>query len=130
PALASLVDAPPDGDEWLHEIKYDGYRLLARIERGTVKLLTRNALDWTRKFPVLADALAELPLDSALIDGEIVALTTDGISSFGALQDRIARGDTGGLVFYAFDLLYRDGHDLADAPLEERKAALAEIVAP
>ncbi len=130
PQLATLAEAPPDGDDWLHEIKYDGYRLLARIERGKVRLLTRNALDWTGKFPALAEALAALPLASALIDGEIVALTADGISSFGGLQDAIARGATDDLVFYAFDLLYRDGYDLRGTPLDGRKAILAEIVAP
>src|SRR5438094_3428684 len=74
PQLASQADSAPDGPEWLHEIKYDGYRLLARIEQGRVRLTTRNGLDWTRKFPVLARALTTLPVDSALIDGEVVAL--------------------------------------------------------
>src|SRR5579864_8574620 len=128
PQLASQADAAPDGAEWLHEIKYDGYRLLARIERGEVRLVTRNGLDWTQKFPALARALAALPVDSALIDGELVALAADGTTSFGALQDRIASGDTSGLVFFAFDLLYRDGYDLTGVMLEDRKAALAEIV--
>jgi bifunctional non-homologous end joining protein LigD len=130
PQLATLADAPPDGAEWLHEIKYDGYRLLARIEKGRVRLDTRNGLDWTLKFPALARALAALPVESALIDGELVALAEDGTTDFGDLQDRIARGDTGGLVFFAFDLLYRDGFDLTGAALEDRKAALAEIVPP
>jgi bifunctional non-homologous end joining protein LigD len=130
PQLATLADAPPDGAEWLHEIKYDGYRLLARIEKGRVRLDTRNGLDWTLKFPALARALTALPVESALIDGELVALAEDGTTDFGDLQDAIARGDTGGLVFFAFDLLYRDGFDLSGAVLEDRKAALAEIVAP
>jgi bifunctional non-homologous end joining protein LigD len=128
PQLASPADSAPDGPDWLHEIKYDGYRLLARIERGEVRLLTRNGLDWTGKFPALARALAALPVDSALIDGELVALAADGTTSFGALQDKIAQGDTSGLVFFAFDLLYRDGWDLTGAALEDRKAALAEIL--
>jgi bifunctional non-homologous end joining protein LigD len=130
PQLATLVEAPPDGEGWLHEIKYDGYRLLARIEHGAVRLTTRNQLDWTGKFPELARALAGLPVDTALIDGEVVALAPDGTSSFAALQQHLSRGDTGGLVFYAFDLLYRDGYDLTGAALEDRKAALAEIVPP
>src|SRR5437879_1418037 len=128
PQLASQADSAPDGPEWLHEIKYDGYRLLARVEQGKVRLTTRNGLDWTRKFPVLARALTTLPVDSALIDGEVVALAADGTTSFSELQDRIASDDTAGLVFFAFDLLYRDGYDLTDAVLEDRKAALAEIV--
>src|SRR6195256_1652501 len=94
PQLASLSDTVPDGPEWLHEIKYDGYRLLARIARGEVRLVTRNWLHWTQNFPALARALAALPVDSALIDGEVVALAADGTTSFGALQDKIAGGDT------------------------------------
>ena len=128
PQLATLADDPPDGAEWLHEIKYDGYRIIARIKDGEVRLLTRNGLDWTAKFPALARALAALPVDSTIIDGEIVALASDGTTSFADLQDRIARGRTDELVFYAFDLLYLDGYDLTGAVLEDRKAELAEIV--
>jgi len=129
PQLASQADSAPDGPEWLHEIKYDGYRLLARIARGAARLVTRNGLEWTAKFPALARALAALPVESALIDGELVALAADGTTSFAELQDRIAREDTAGLVFFAFDLLYRDGYDLTGAALADRKAVLAEIVA-
>jgi bifunctional non-homologous end joining protein LigD len=128
PQLATLAEAAPDGDQWLHEIKYDGYRLLARIERGTVRLTTRNGLDWTDKFAASARALAALPVESALIDGEIVALAADGTTDFAVLQDAIARRDTSGLVFYAFDLVYQDGWDLTEAVLEDRKAALAALV--
>ncbi len=128
PQLATQADQPPDGPEWLHEIKYDGYRLIARIERGEVRLRTRSGLDWTGRFPALARALSALPVDSALIDGELVALAADGTTSFAELQDAIARRDTGGLVFFAFDLLYRDAYDLTGAALEDRKALLAEIV--
>jgi bifunctional non-homologous end joining protein LigD len=130
PQLATLAEKAPNGDEWLHEIKYDGYRLLARIEGGKVRLVTRNGLDWTAKFPALARALAELPLDSGLVDGEVVALTAEGSTSFAELQDALSRRDTSGLVFYAFDLLYLDGYDLTGAALEDRKAALADIVPP
>jgi bifunctional non-homologous end joining protein LigD len=130
PQLAIPADQPPDGPEWLHEIKHDGYRLLARIAPGAVRLSTRSGLDWTLRFPSLAGALAALPLDTALIDGELVALAADGTTSFGELQDAIARGDTSGLVFFAFDLLYRDGYDLTGAALEDRKAALAAVVTP
>ena len=130
PQLATLTDKPPEGDEWLHEIKFDGYRLLARIEHGDVRLLTRNRLDWTARFPELAKTLAQLPVDAALIDGEVVALAPDGASSFAALQNRLSTGTTSELVFYAFDLLYRDGYDLTGAALEDRKAALAEILPP
>src|SRR5258708_13858370 len=86
PQLATLVDKPPDGAEWLHEIKYDGYRLLARIEQGKAKLLTRNGLDWSAKFPALARAMAASPVENALIDGELVALAEDGTTRFADLQ--------------------------------------------
>src|SRR6267154_159391 len=128
PQLATLVDKPPDGSEWLHEIKYDGYRLLARIQKGKARLITRNGLDWTEKFPALARRMAALPAATALVDGELVALAVDGTTSFADLQDRIATGRTDDLVFFAFDLLYRDGYDLMGAVLEDRKEALAEIV--
>src|SRR5258706_13872027 len=128
PQLATLVDKPPDGSEWLHEIKYDGYRLLARIQKGKARLITRNGLDWTGKFPALARRMAALPAETALVDGELVALAVDGTTSFADLQDRIATGWTDDLVFFAFDLLYRDGYDLTGAMLEDRKEALAEIV--
>ncbi|HTT78091.1 MAG TPA: DNA ligase D, partial [Stellaceae bacterium] len=130
PQLATPAETAPDGDEWLHEIKYDGYRLLARIDHGAVTLITRGGLDWTAKFPALAEALAKLPVEEALIDGEIVALLPDGRPDFGALQEALSRGATGDLVFYAFDLLYLDGDDLAGAALEDRKTALAAIVPP
>ena len=128
--LATQVEHAPDGPEWLHEIKYDGYRLLARIDHGRVRLFTRSALDWTEKFPALADAFAALPVASAVIDGEIVALEKDGRTSFDHLQDKIAKGGTETLFFYAFDLLYLDGWDLDGAALEDRKAALAQLIPP
>lgn len=128
PQLASAATAAPAGDEWLHEIKYDGYRLMARIERGEVRLITRGGLDWTEKFPALARNLAALPVTSAIIDGELVSLQPDGATSFPALQDAIAAGRTDQLTFFAFDLLYRDGWDLTGAALEARKAALAEMI--
>ena len=130
PQLATLVDNAPDGEEWLHEIKYDGYRLLARIEKGKARLITRNGLDWTAKFPALARTMAALPVETALVDGELVALAVDGTTSFADLQDRIATGRTDDLIFFVFDLLYRDGYDLTGAVLEDRKEVLTEIVPP
>jgi bifunctional non-homologous end joining protein LigD len=128
--LATQVEQAPDGPDWLHEIKYDGYRLIARIDRGKVRLFTRKGLDWTAKFPALAEAFATLPVTSAVIDGEVVALEEDGRSSFGALQDKIAKGGTETLNFYAFDLLYLDGWDLCETPLDDRKPALAQLIPP
>src|SRR5712671_1769680 len=130
PRLATLADQAPEGPEWLHEIKYDGYRLLARVEDGKVLLITRGGLDWTAKFPALARCLGELRLASALIDGEIVHLEPDGTTSFSGLQDAISNGRTDALNFFAFDLLYREGWDLTGAALEDRKAVLAEIIPP
>jgi bifunctional non-homologous end joining protein LigD len=130
PQLATLVEKAPQGPNWLHEIKYDGYRLLASIERGKVRLITRGGLDWTARFPELAWQLGELPVASALTDGELVRLEPDGTTSFASLQNAISGGNTAALTFFAFDLLYRDGSDLSGAALEDRKAALAEIIPP
>ena len=130
PQLATPASTAPAGPEWLHEIKYDGYRLFACIEHGKVRLITRNGLDWTAKFPELAHAFGRLPIDTALIDGELVHLASDGTTNFSGLQDAIASGKTGALNFFAFDLVYRDGWDLTGASLEDRKAALGEIIPP
>jgi bifunctional non-homologous end joining protein LigD len=130
PQLATLADKAPEGPDWLHEIKYDGYRLLARLEGRRVRLITRGGLDWTSKFPELADQLAKLRLDSALIDGEVVHLEPKGTTSFAGLQDALSSGKTDTLTFFAFDLLYRDGWNLTGAALEDRKAALAEVIPP
>ena len=128
PQLATLVGAAPDGADWVHEIKLDGYRVLARIERGRVRLLTRNRQDWTERFPAVADAAAKLPVKEALLDGEIVALDRSGVSSFQALQQ--GAEETGGwsLAYVAFDLLFLDGRDLRGEPLVERKKALARLL--
>jgi len=128
PLLASSADQAPDGPDWVHEIKYDGYRLLAQIRDGKVRLSTRNSLDWTAKFPVLAAHFGELPVEAALIDGELVHLEADGTTDFGHLQDAIATGRTEALVFYAFDLLHLDGWDLAGAVLEDRKMVLKSLM--
>jgi bifunctional non-homologous end joining protein LigD len=130
PQLATPATVAPAGPEWLHEIKYDGYRLFARIEHGKVRLITRSGLDWTDKFPELARTFARLPVDAALIDGEVVHLAPDGRTSFSGLQDAIATGKTAALNFFAFDLLYRDGLNISGATLEDRKTALADIIPP
>jgi bifunctional non-homologous end joining protein LigD len=130
PQLAALAAKAPEGSEWLHEIKYDGYRLLARLEGRKVRLTTRGGLDWTAKFSALAGRLGELGLDTALIDGELVHLESDGTTSFAGLQDAISSGKTDTLTFFAFDLLYQDGWDLSGAALEDRKSALAGLLSP
>jgi bifunctional non-homologous end joining protein LigD len=127
PQLATLSAKTPEGKGWLHEVKFDGYRMQARIEHGKVKLLTRKALDWTDKFKPVADALKKLPADSALIDGEVVVEDETGNSNFSALQDALKTGKAT-FVYYAFDLMHLDGKDLTGAPLIERKAALEDLL--
>jgi bifunctional non-homologous end joining protein LigD len=129
PQLATLVSGPPLGEDWVHEIKLDGYRILLRIERGRVKLLTRNRQDWTARFPGVAEAAVALPVKEGLLDGEIVALDAAGVSSFQALQRAADEAGAGrSLVFVTFDLLFLDGHDLRALPLVERKARLARLL--
>ncbi|WID94377.1 DNA ligase D [Bosea vestrisii] len=129
PCLATLQDKPPAGDAWLHEVKFDGYRLQARISAGKVKLLTRTGLDWTERFGKgIGDAFAALACEAALIDGEVVALGENGISSFSALQAALSDGETANLVFFAFDLLHLDGEDLKGEPLLARKERLQELL--
>src|SRR5437667_4439476 len=127
--LATPVTDPPPGDEWLHEMKFDGYRILTRLEKGRVRLVSRNGKDWTERFPALADALGSLPAERAVVDGEVAVLLPGGNTSFQALQNFMGGMDGGQLVYYVFDLLYLDGYDLCEAPLERRKEALKRLVA-
>ena len=120
PQLATLVDTPPAGNDWLHETKYDGYRALLSVGGGKCVAYTRSGLDWTAKFKPIAAAAAELPCDTALIDCEIVALDAAGKPDFGTLQTALKDG--GPLLAFAFDLLELDGEDVAALPLVERKA--------
>jgi bifunctional non-homologous end joining protein LigD len=124
PQLARLVTEAPAGREWLHELKYDGYRLHARLDGGRVKLLTRKGLDWTDKYPDTAAALSALKLENAYIDGELCAVRSDGTTSFSAMQAASDGGGGAGLVYFAFDLLFVNGESIADLPLIERKARL------
>ena len=125
--LATLVDHVPDGGDWLHETKYDGYRALISIGGGKAKLFTRSGLDWSAKFPKLVAAAGALDVDSALIDGEVVVLDGDGNPSFGALQDAIKTGDPD-CLFFAFDLLSLGGTDLRRLSNIERKQQLQPII--
>ena len=130
PQLATLVDAPPEGPEWLHEIKLDGYRILCRIQRGTVRLISRNGHDWTDRFPAVAAALAELPAKSAILDGEAVIFDASGRSSFQALQNALGRVRSAQQVqLVLFDCLYLDGYEVSAAPLLERKQLLRGLLA-
>lgn len=129
PMLATPVAVAPAGERWLHEIKFDGYRLQARVEAGRVKLLTRTGLDWTGKFgkDVVA-ALQELPVGTAVLDGELVVENSAGVSDFSALQADLSAGRSDRFLLYLFDLPYLDGYDLRAVPLAERKAMLERLV--
>lgn len=128
PQLCLLVTQPPAGDEWIHEGKLDGYRILARLEDGRVKIETRNAQDWTARFPAVARAVAGLPARRAWLDGEVVALDSHGISHFQALQEALSGTRKADLRYFVFDLLYLDGRDLRALPLLDRKARLRSLV--
>ncbi len=129
PQLATLKPVPPKGASWLHEIKFDGYRMQARLDHGTVTLLTRSGLDWTEKFGEgLAKALRALPAQTALIDGEVVVEKANGVSDFSALQKDLSEERSDRFVYYAFDLLHMDGHDLRKAALKDRKARLETLL--
>jgi bifunctional non-homologous end joining protein LigD len=129
PCLATLRPAVPTGDDWIHEIKYDGYRTQAHIRRGKAHMFTRRGHDWTDTFRAVADALAELPGEELILDGEIIVQDEHGVSNFGALRSELARRRSDRLTYYVFDLLYRDGEDLRPLPLIDRKAALAALLA-
>ncbi len=128
PQLATLVATPPSGDEWLHEIKFDGYRIGARVRKSRVWLYTRNGNDWTAAFPAIVEAVRKLGLDDALIDGEAAIVLPDGRTSFQALQSTSAAATRGTLVYFVFDLLSLNGEKLEALPLEERKARLKKLV--
>ena len=128
PQLCKLVDAPPQGPEWLHEIKYDGYRMHARLDRGKAQLLTRTGLDWTHKYPSIAAALSPLAAKQAYLDGELCGITRDGKTSFSMIQAASDSGNAGARVFFLFDLLYLDGEVISEAPLRERKERLRDLL--
>jgi bifunctional non-homologous end joining protein LigD len=126
PMLCTLVERAPEGKGWIHEIKLDGYRMQAVIAGGKARVLTRNGHDWTERFPETAAALGRLP--DAILDGEIVAADAQGNPDFAALQAAMEQERTATLLYYAFDLLARDGESLCDQPIEERKTALRSLL--
>ncbi len=128
PQLAAPTDHVPPGDEWLHEIKFDGYRMLAEIASGTVTLKTRTGLDWTDRFPGIVQAIGALGLGDSVLDGEIVHMLPSGVTSFSALQDDLSKGKARSLIYMVFDLLHLNGWNLTGARLEDRKEALAAIL--
>jgi bifunctional non-homologous end joining protein LigD len=125
PCLPSPAKAPPSGPGWLHEIKHDGFRILARRDSAGVRLITRNANDFTDRFPFIATAVAELPVKSCLIDGEAIVCDENGLAVFDLIR-RLGAGERA--VLSAFDLLELDGKDLRRRPIETRKAVLAKLL--
>lgn len=132
PELASSVEQPPEGDDWLHELKLDGYRIQIHIdEKGEsrrARLFTRKGLDWTRRMPAVAEAAAELPVHAAILDGEVVVLNAQGGTSFADLQAAFDEGAPHPLTYFAFDLLHLDGHNPRNLPIERRKTILEDLL--
>lgn len=128
PQLATLVSTTPEGDDFIHEVKFDGYRVLAYLDAGQVKLMTRGGEDWTARMPSLEAAVARLKAKSAILDGEFVALNEHGVTDFQLLQNSFSGKSQAPLAYYAFDLLYLDGADLRARPLIERKSKLQELL--
>lgn len=129
PQLATLRSAPPEGEDWLHEIKFDGYRIQAHVANGAVTLFTRKGLDWTKKFgEAIPASLLALDCDDAILDGEIIVLSDRGVASFAALQGALSTARSDLMLYYAFDLLRIDGKDLRGEPLAERKQRLEALI--
>jgi bifunctional non-homologous end joining protein LigD len=128
PQLATLVSEPPQGD-WLYEIKFDGYRMLARVRKGKVNLFTRNGHDWTERMSIQAKAIEALKLKDSWLDGEVVVLNENGLPSFQALQNAFDVGRSQEIIFYLFDAPYLNGFDLREVPLEERRGQLEKLLA-
>lgn len=127
PQLATLLPKPPAGAEWIHEIKFDGYRAQAHVSADGTRIFTRSGLDWTKRFPSIAAELAGAGIDESVIDGEIVVVVGER-TDFSALQADLSAGRQDRMLFYAFDLLHLDGHDLRKVPLRERKRLLQELI--
>jgi bifunctional non-homologous end joining protein LigD len=129
PQLASEAAAPPVGEHWVHELKLDGYRMQAHIDKsGKVRLYTRSGLDWTHRMPSIAREVGKLSVESAILDGEVVVLAEDGQSSFAKLQAAFDEGAAHPLTYFVFDLMHLNGHDLRQQPLTARKEILAQML--
>ncbi|HEX3429818.1 MAG TPA: DNA ligase D [Rhizomicrobium sp.] len=126
PQLCSVCERAPSGAQWAHEVKFDGYRMQLRVENGAAAMRTRKGLDWTEKFKAIARAAAKLP--DCIMDGEVVALDKNGVPDFGALQAALSEGKSERLIYFVFDLLFLEGEDLRNLPLEERKSRLEALI--
>ncbi|WP_246501456.1 ATP-dependent DNA ligase [Mesorhizobium caraganae] len=127
PLMPTLVEKPPEGDGWIHEVKFDGYRSQIIRDAGGVRIYTRRGLDWTSKYRDLAKAAGEMKVESAIIDGEVIVTNEAGLSDFKALRKAITSRQHD-LYFVAFDLLHLNGHDLRDMPLEDRREILQAMI--
>jgi bifunctional non-homologous end joining protein LigD len=127
PQLATLVPSPPKAGGWIYEVKFDGYRILARCDHGNVRLFTRNANDWTGKMQSLADEVARLPIRSGWFDGEVVVLNDAGVPDFNALQNAFDEVRTESIVYFVFDVLHLNGEDMRNRPFEDRRATLESL---
>jgi bifunctional non-homologous end joining protein LigD len=128
PMQLRLVDRPPSGDEWLHEIKHDGYRMLAHISNGQASIWSRKGLDWTHRFKRIAKALDSLPVREAVLDGEIAALAESGATTFEGLQNSLEGTNSHPVVYFVFDIVHLDGYDLKGVPLLDRKKILRPLL--
>src|ERR1700733_5080726 len=128
PALASSIERVPSGDRWIHEIKFDGYRVQLHIANERIQVLTRRGNDWTNRFKKIANEAFLIGANSAIIDGEVVVPAADGTTDFSVLQNQL-KGKSDKIVMVAFDLLYLNGYDLRKMPLVERKAHLKKLIA-
>src|SRR6202790_1538013 len=127
PALATAVDKVPSGERWIHEIKFDGYRVQVHLANNEIKVFTRRGNDWTKRFKKIADDAWHISAGSAIIDGEVVVPAADGTTDFSVLQNEL-KGKSSKIVMVAFDLLYLNGYDLRKLPLRERKTLLKKLI--
>lgn len=128
PQLATLHLRPPQGEQYLHEIKFDGYRLQGHLRGGLASLFTRSGLNWTKRFPPIAAALSHIPATELIVDGEVISANEHGAANFSQLQDDLSKSRYDRMAYYVFDLLYLDGYDLRAVPLFQRKEALRELL--
>ena len=128
PQLATLVDRPPEGGEWVHELKFDGYRMICHLHNKQVKFWSRNGKDWTHKFPHVGKAVVALPFKSVILDGEVVAVDSSGRTSFQKLQQSIGKTGDAAFLFQVFDLVYLEGYNLSRVQLLDRKELLKLVL--
>ena len=128
PQLAQEAEGPPEGTGWFHELKLDGYRMQARKSPRGVQMLTRSGLDWTYRVAAVAEAIERLPVQTVILDGEVVVLAEDGNTNFAELQASFQNGEKHPLTFFCFDLLHLEGRNTRNLPLRDRKGLLAQIL--